>query len=79
MYDEGGGIINRSRTVYANNLGNARAKGGKSEFFKVDSGVREGFSMTPLDFEKSEYSNSENRINSFKRKRMEIHWSPGFR
>ena len=39
-----------TNSLYVNNLASARVKGGKSEFFKIDSGVRQGCIRVPLIF-----------------------------
>ena len=50
MYDVGGNLLNGIKSVYVNSLAFVRVKGGKSECFVIDSGVRQGCDMYPLLF-----------------------------
>ena len=46
MYDVGGKLLNRSMSIYVNSLACVRVKGGESECFRIDSGVRQGCVMS---------------------------------
>ena len=41
MYDVGGILLNGIKSVYVNSLACVRVKGGESECFRIDSGVRQ--------------------------------------
>ena len=50
MYDVGGKLLNGIKNMYANNQAFGRVKGGDSERFKIDSGVRQVCIVSPLLF-----------------------------
>ena len=50
MYDVGGKLLNGTKSMYANSLACVRVKGGKSECFRINSGVRQGCIMSPWLF-----------------------------
>ena len=41
MYDAGGKQLNGIKSMYVNSLACVRVKGGESEYFRTDSGVRQ--------------------------------------
>ena len=50
MYDVGGKLLNGIKSMYLNSLASVRVKGGESEFFRTNSGVRQGCIMAPWLF-----------------------------
>ena len=42
MYDVGGKQLKGIKSMYVNSLPSVRVKGGESECFRIDSGVRQG-------------------------------------
>ena len=50
MYDAGGKLLNGIKSMYVNSLPCVRVKGGESQCFKIDSGVRQGCIMSPWLF-----------------------------
>ena len=50
MYDVGGKLLNGIKSMYVNSLSFVRVKGGETECFRIDSGVRKGFIMSPWLF-----------------------------
>ena len=40
MYDVGGKLLNGIKSMYVNSLARVRVRGGESECFRIDSGVR---------------------------------------
>ena len=46
MYDVGGKLLNGIKSMYVNSLACVRVKGGESEHFRINSGVRQGFIMS---------------------------------
>ena len=50
MYEVGGKLLNGIKNMYANNLTCVRVKGGKSECFRINMGVRQGCIMSPWLF-----------------------------
>ena len=47
MYDVGAKLLNGIKSMYVNSLDCVRVKGGESECFRIDSGVRQGSIMSP--------------------------------
>ena len=41
MYDVGGKLLNGIKSMYVNSLTCVRVKGGESEYFRINSGVRQ--------------------------------------
>ena len=50
MYDVAGTLLNRIKNMYVNSLAFVRVKGCKSEYFRIDSSVRQGCIMSPWLF-----------------------------
>ena len=50
MYHMGGKLLNVIKSMYVNSLGNVRVKGGESQCFRINSGVRQGCIMSPWLF-----------------------------
>ena len=50
MYDVAGKLFNGIKSMYVDSLACVRVKGGKSEWFRVDSRVRQGCIMFPWLF-----------------------------
>ena len=51
MYGVGGGkLLNGIKSMYVDSLGCFRVKGGESEWFRIDSVVRQGCIMSPWLF-----------------------------
>ena len=50
MYDVGGNLLSGIKSMYVDSLACARVKGGKSEWFMIDSGVRQGCIISPWLF-----------------------------
>ena len=50
MYDVGGKLLNGIKSMSVNRLTCVRAKGGESECFRIDSGVRQVSIMSPWLF-----------------------------
>ena len=50
MYDVGGKVLNGIKSMYVDSSACVRIKGGESEQFRIDSGVRQGCSMSPWFF-----------------------------
>ena len=50
MYDVGGKLLSSIKGMYVNGLACVRVKGGESECFKIDSGVRQVCIMSPWLF-----------------------------
>ena len=50
MYDEGGKLLNSIKSMYVNSLACVRVKGDESEFFRIDSGVKQECIMSPWLF-----------------------------
>ena len=48
MYDVGGKLLNGTKSMYVNSLACVRVKGGESECFRINSGMRQGCIMFPL-------------------------------
>ena len=46
----GGKLLNSIKSMYVNSLASVRVKGGESEYFMIDSGVRQGCIMSPWLF-----------------------------
>ena len=47
MYDVGGKLLGGIKSLYVDSLACVRVKGGVSERFRIDSGVRKGCIMSP--------------------------------
>ena len=47
IYDVGGKLLNAIKSMHDNSLAYVRVKGGESECFKIDSGVRQMCIMFP--------------------------------
>ena len=45
MHDVGGKLLNGLKSIYVNSLACVRVKGGKSDCFRIDSGVRQVYIM----------------------------------
>ena len=50
MYDVGGKLLNGIKIMYVDSLACVRIKGGESELFRIDNGVRQGCIMSPWVF-----------------------------
>ena len=50
MHDLGGKMLNGIKSMYVNSLACVRIKGGESEYFRIDSGMRQGCIMSPWLF-----------------------------
>ena len=50
MYDVGGKLLNSIKSMHVNSLAFIRIKGGESEYFSIDSDVRQGCIMSPWLF-----------------------------
>ena len=50
MYDMGGKLLDGIKSIYDESLVYIRVKGNKSEWFRTDSVVRQGFIMSPWLF-----------------------------
>ena len=50
IYDVGDKLFNGIKSMYDNSLVCVRVKGGESEWFRIDSGVRQGCIMSPWLF-----------------------------
>ena len=50
MYDEGDKLWNGIKSMYVNNLGCVRVKGGEIECFSINSSVRQGCIKSPSLF-----------------------------
>ena len=50
MYDEGDKLLNDIKSIYVNSLACFRAKGGESECFRIDRGMRQVCIMSSLLF-----------------------------
>ena len=50
MYDVGGKLLSRIRSIYIDSLACVRVKGGENQKFRIDSGVRQGFIISPWLF-----------------------------
>ena len=50
MYDVGGKLFNGAKSIYVNSLACVRVKMGKSECFRIGSGVRQGCIVFPWLF-----------------------------
>ena len=50
MYAMDGKMLNGIKSLYVNSLTCVRVKGGESECFRIDSGVRQGCIMSPWLF-----------------------------
>ena len=50
MYDMSGKLLSGIKSMYVDNLACVRVKGGESECFRIDSGVRKGCIMSPCIF-----------------------------
>ena len=50
MYDVGGKLLNGIKSIYVNNLVCVKVKGGDSECFRINSGVRLGCIVSPWIF-----------------------------
>ena len=48
VYDVGGNLLNGIKSMYVNSVPCVRIKGGESECFRINSGVRQGCIMSPL-------------------------------
>ena len=46
MYDMSGKLLSGIKSMYVDNLACVRVKGGESECFRIDSGVRKGESSS---------------------------------
>ena len=46
MHDLGGKLLNGIKRKFVNSLTHVRVKGGESECFKIDSGVRQAYIMS---------------------------------
>ena len=47
MYHVGGKLLGGNKSMYVDSLSCVRVKGGMSEWFRIDSGVRQGCIMSP--------------------------------
>ena len=47
MYDVGGKVLGGIKSMYVGSLTCVRVKGGESEWFRIDSGMRKGWIMSP--------------------------------
>ena len=50
MHDVGGKLLGGIKSMYVDSLAYIRVKGGESEWFRIDSGVRQGCIMSPWLF-----------------------------
>ena len=50
MYDVGGKLLNGIKSTYVDSSACVRVKGGASERFRIDSGMRQGCIMSPRLF-----------------------------
>ena len=50
MHDVGGKLLNGFKSMYVNSIACVRVKGGESECFRIDSGVRQGCIISPWLF-----------------------------
>ena len=50
MYDVGGKLLGGIKSMYVYSLDCVRVKGSENEWFKIDSGVRQGCIMSPWLF-----------------------------
>ena len=50
MYDVGGKLLNCIKGMYVNRLACVKVKGGESECFRINSGVRQGCIKSPWPF-----------------------------
>ena len=50
MYDVGGKLLSRIKSMYVSSLTCVRIKRGEIEAFRIDSGVRQGCIMSPWFF-----------------------------
>ena len=50
MYDVGGKLLNGIKSIYVDSSGCVRVKGGESDRFRIDSGVRQRCIMFPWPF-----------------------------
>ena len=50
MHDVGGKLFSGIKSMYADSSACVRVKGGESERFRIDSGVRQGCIMSPWLF-----------------------------
>ena len=50
MYDVGGKLLNGIKSMYVNSLACVKVKGGESECFRIDSGVRQGCNVSLCPF-----------------------------
>ena len=50
MYDVGGKLLSRIKSMYVNSLACVKVEGGESERFRIDIGVRWGCIMSPWLF-----------------------------
>ena len=50
MYDVGGKLLNGIKGMYVNSLAYVRVKGGESECFRINSGMRQRCIMSPWLF-----------------------------
>ena len=50
MYDVGGKLLTGIKCIYFNSLACVRVKGGENEYFRINSGVRQGCIMSPWLF-----------------------------
>ena len=50
MHDVGGKLLNGIKSMYFNNKSCVRVRGSESECFRIDSGVRQRFIMSPWFF-----------------------------
>ena len=46
-FDVGGKLFNGIKSMYINSLACVRVKGGDSDYFRINSGVRQGCIMSP--------------------------------
>ena len=47
MYDVGAKLLTGIKSIYGDSLAGVRVKGGDSERFRIDSGVRQGYIISP--------------------------------
>ena len=47
MYDVGVKMFGGIKSMYVNSLASVKVKWGESELFSIDSGLRQGFVMSP--------------------------------